>query len=127
MADIEDFMITLPKSERLITQRLYHIILNCDPRIRVKLSYGVPFFSINRRLCFIWPASAPQGPKDGKVSLGLCYGHLLSSHDGLLKMEGRTQVSVARFFTMREIIERTIEEIIMEAILVDRMKLKRKK
>ncbi|HRW98470.1 MAG TPA: DUF1801 domain-containing protein [Cyclobacteriaceae bacterium] len=126
MADVDEFIASLPQSERVITQRLRKIILESDPRITEKLSYGVPYFSIRRRICFVWPASAPNGPRDSKVSLGLCYGHLISDHDGRLQMDGRTQVSVARFSTLSEIDERKISEIVQEAILVDNMKLKRK-
>ncbi|MGE0587063.1 MAG: DUF1801 domain-containing protein [Cyclobacteriaceae bacterium] len=126
MADVDEFVASLPRSERVITQTLRNIIMDSDPRITEKLSYGVPYFSIRRRICFVWPASAPYGPRDGKVSLGLCYGYLISDHDGLLQMDGRTQVSVARFSALSEIDERKINEIMQEAILVDNMKLKRK-
>ena len=126
MANVDEFVASLPRSERVITQALRSIIMDSDPRIAEKLSYGVPYFSIRRRICFVWPASAPYGPKVGKVSLGMCFGYLISDHDKMLQMDGRMQVSVARFGSLSEIDERKINEIMQEAILVDNMKLKRK-
>jgi Domain of unknown function (DU1801) len=119
MTDIEEFLSNLPRNEQLVSRRLRSIILECDPRLDERLSYGVPYFFRRRRVCFIWPASAPYGTKDGKVSLGFCYGCLMSDGQGLLKMEGRTQVSIARFAHVAEINERTITELVLEALLVD--------
>lgn len=119
MQDISDFLATLPKSEQLITQKLHSIILGCDPRIWEKFSYGVPYFSKKRRIAFLWPASAPLGPKDGSVSFGLCYGNRLSNSQGLLKLDGRKQVAITRFAALSEIDQRVVEEIIQEALIVD--------
>lgn len=125
--DTDDFLASLPKAERLITSRLRALILDSDPGIQERFSYGVPYFFKRRRVAFIWPASAPQGPKDGLVSLGFCYGYLLSNEQGILKMEGRTQVAIVRFKTLDEIDEIIINEILQEALLVDGLQLSKKR
>jgi uncharacterized protein DUF1801 len=125
--DVNDFVINLPKEERVIVSRLRNLLFETEPRFREKLSYGVPYFSRNRRVCFIWPASAPLGPIDAKVSFGFCYANLLSNAQGILLKEGRKQVYIARFSSTNEIDEKLLLEIIQEALIVDDMHLKRKK
>jgi 3-polyprenyl-4-hydroxybenzoate decarboxylase len=72
-----------------------------------------------RRICFLWPASAPQGPTNAKVTIGFCYGNLLSNEQHVLLKEGRKQVYVMRFSSLSEIDEQILNQIIQEAILVD--------
>src|SRR5687768_7552647 len=98
MQDIEAFVDNLPKDEQVILKRLRGLILQTDPRIRETLSYGVPYFSRYRRLFFLWPASSvpcsdhrKQAPPPPKVTVGFCYGNLLSNVQGLLSAEGRKQ------------------------------------
>lgn len=123
---MEEFIIALPRAEQLIVRKLRKLILDSDPRIREQFSYGVPYYFNRRRVCFIWPSSAPQGPKGGIVSFGLCYGYLLSNAQGVLKMEGRTQVAVVPFKDVSEVKDQLINEILQEALLVDSLTLARK-
>lgn len=124
--DVHDFITNLPKEERIIVSRLRDLLFDIDPRFREKLSYGVPYFSRNRRVCFIWPASAPLGPINAKVSFGFCYANLFSNVQGILLKEGRKQVYVARFSSINEIDEKPLLEIIQEALIVDGMHLQKK-
>ena len=125
--DVNDFIINLPKEERIIVSRLRDLLFETEPRFREKLSYGVPYFSRNRRVCFIWPASAPLGPTNAKVSFGFCYANLLSNVQGLLLKEGRKQVYIARFSSINEIDEKLLLEIIQEALMVDDLHFQKKK
>jgi hypothetical protein len=124
--DVNDFIINLPKEERVIVSRLRDLLMETEPRFREKLSYGVPYFSRNRRVCFIWPASAPLGPTIAKVSFGFCYANLLSNAQGILLKEGRKQVHIARFSSINEIDEKLLLEIIQEALVVDDLQLQKK-
>jgi hypothetical protein len=124
--DVNEFIINLPKAERIVVSRLRDLLFETEPRFREKLSYGVPYFSRNRRVCFLWPASAPLGPTNAKVSFGFCYANLLSNAQGLLLKEGRKQVYIARFSSVNEIDEKLLLEIIHEALLVDDLLQKKK-
>jgi hypothetical protein len=126
--DWNEFTLALPKEERLIFQRLRNLVLETEPRLNETKSYGVPYYSRNKRICFIWPISAPDAPKaknqkdDGTlVSLGFCYGNLLANVQGLLLAEGRKQVYIVRLKTLNELalIEDQVMEIIREAVLLD--------
>jgi Domain of unknown function (DU1801) len=124
--DVNEFIINLPKAERIIVSRLRDLLFETEPRFREKLSYGVPYFSRNRRVCFLWPASAPLGPTNAKVSFGFCYANLLSNAQGLLLKEGRRQVYITRFSSVNEIDEKLLLEIIHEALLVDDLHFQKK-
>jgi len=126
MESVEDFILNLPSDERAMVSTLRTLLYDVDPRFREKLSYGVPYYSRNRRVCFIWPASAPQGPKMAKVSFGFCYGNMLSNEHNILLSEGRKQVYIVRFSSLKDIDERILQELILEAILVDDLQKKNK-
>lgn len=126
--DWSDFAQALPREERLIFHRLRALILETEPRLKEKISYGVPYFVRNRMICFIWPISAPNAPKaknqtwhDTIVSLGFCHGNQLSNLQGLLLSEGRKQVYIIRLRSLKELeqLERPIVEILQEAVILD--------
>jgi hypothetical protein len=124
MNAVPDLINDLPDDERTIAVRLRALILESEPRLQEKLSYGVPYFFHNRRVCFIWPASLiPAGYSkeliSTKVTLGLCYGNLLSNDQGLLEKGDRKQVYTLSFTSPNEINDQVIREIILEAVMVD--------
>jgi hypothetical protein len=125
MEDVDEFIAGLDPTERTIVTRLRKLILDTDPRLQEKLSYGVPYFFHNRRICFIWPASHFPCSEDKrkeypeKVQLGFCYGNLLSNEQGVLLAEGRKQVYLMKLTTPSEINDQIIREIVMEAVLID--------
>jgi uncharacterized protein YdhG (YjbR/CyaY superfamily) len=125
MNAVTDLIADLPDDERVIAARLRTLILESEPRLQEKLSYGVPYFFHNRRVCFIWPAScipvgySPKEPIHTKVTLGLCYGNLLSNDQGLLEKGDRKQVYTLGFTSAAEVNDQVIREIILEAVMVD--------
>jgi hypothetical protein len=125
MNEVTDLIADLPDDERIISERLRALILEAEPRLQERLSYGVPYFFHHRRVCFIWPASLipaaykPKEPSPKKVTLGLCYGNLLSNEQGLLEKGNRKQVYTIGFISSADINDQAIREIILEATLVD--------
>jgi uncharacterized protein YdhG (YjbR/CyaY superfamily) len=125
MEDVAEFIAGLDPGEKTIVNRLRNLILDTDPRLQEKLSYGVPYFFHNRRVCFIWPASHFPCSEDKrkeyteKVQLGFCYGNFLSNEQGMLLAEGRKQVYLMKFTSPSEINDQIIREIVMEAVMVD--------
>lgn len=125
MQNVEDFMDDLPADEQVIVKRLRNLILSAEPRVREKISYGVPYFSRHRRLFFIWPESAQPGLKKNssrgfpKVTLGFCYGNLLSDHHADLVRDSRKQVFTIGISKASDMDDRHLAEIIQEAVMVD--------
>lgn len=118
MPSIEAFIYDLPKQEQDMCIRLREVILRAAPGFEEMLSYGVPYYFRNRRVCCIWPASAKGGPKRG-VFLGFCRGNLLSNEQGIIEMGNRKRFGLIRYFDVKEIKEDVILEILQEAIMVD--------
>jgi uncharacterized protein YdhG (YjbR/CyaY superfamily) len=135
MEEVENLIAELPNDEKTIVKRLRSIILETEPRLQERLSYGVPYFFHHRRVCFLWPISLlPAGHKlkseeeNTKVTFGLCYGNLLSNEQGLLQLGNRKQVALIQYTSAKEINEQAVREIIQEAVLVDeQFKAKKKK
>ncbi len=118
---MDEFFQSLPKNEQVISRRLRTLILDADPGIREQFSYGVPYYFRKRRICFVWPQSSQYGPKDALVSLGFCYGHMLSNEQGVLLSEGRSQVYIIKYSSLNDINEPVINALLQEALMVDHL------
>jgi hypothetical protein len=125
---VDEAMLSLPKPELAMMKRLRALVQECLPQAveEPKYGLGVPYYSHYRQICFIWPSSYYWGPKkkesSGKpstVSLGFCYGNLMSNEDGVLKAEGRKQVYCMHFKSIDEIDDRQIRTLLYEAELLD--------
>lgn len=123
---VDDLLLGLPKDEQVIVKKLRTLILECLPKAEEKLSFGSPFYSRHKMICFIWPPSLQWGiqRKAGKhahkgVSLGFCQGHLMANEDGALLQEGRKQVYSLYFKNIKEIKEEQIRSLLFEADLID--------
>jgi len=114
----EDFYYDLPEHEKQIVDLLREIVLEAAPDIQEKISYNVPYYFMNSRVCYIWPASVRPGPKAGVV-FGLCRGQLLSNEQGLLELEGRKEIGTITFHSPAEVGRDAVREILYEAILLD--------
>lgn len=121
-------MLKLPPIELAMMKRLRAQVQECLPQAREEPKYGlgVPFYSHYRQICFIWPSSYYWGPKkkesSGKpsmVTLGFCYGNLMSNDDGALKADGRKQVYCMYFHSIEEINDRQIQALLYEAEMID--------
>jgi len=123
---VEEFLLTLPREEQVIVKRLRALVKECLPKATEKLNYGAPYYTHHKMICFIWPPSAYWGPKktsdklkDKGVSLGFCYGNLMSNDQGVLLAEGRKQVYVVYYKSLKEIDEQLIKSLLFEASLLD--------
>lgn len=131
---VDELILELPKQEQVIMKKLRSLVLECLPKATEKLSYGAPFYTRNRMICFIWPPSLYWSPKQkpGKhhykgVSFGFCYGNLMSNDRGVLLSEGRKQVYCMYFKSLEEIDEALIRSLLFEAELLDESFAKKRK
>lgn len=101
---VEEMLAFLPEDERRICMALRHTILDSLPGVREKLSYQVPFYSLKKNICFIWPASVLWGKNktyEG-VRIGFTHGHLLDDPDGYLTKGDRKYVSLKDYIQLSE-------------------------
>ncbi|MCK6618410.1 MAG: DUF1801 domain-containing protein [Cyclobacteriaceae bacterium] len=121
---VDEIITDLPIHEQVIVKRLRLLILECLPYAREKNNYGVPFYTRNRMICFIWPPSVYWGPKkqdyaNKGVTLGFCQGNLMANENNVLKAEGRKQVFCMYFKSPNDIDEKVIRSLLFEAGLID--------
>lgn len=115
-----EFWEYLPEDERLIVDVLRQIILNYLPSgFREKLSYNVPYFYGNRRVCLIWPGSVPWGGIREGVLLGFCQGNKMPDSENYLTHGTNKQVYYKIFHSVDEIDESAIAKLIKEAVEID--------
>lgn len=131
---LNELILELPKEEQVIVKKLRSLVLECLPKATEKLSYGAPFYTRNRMICFIWPPSIYWSPKqkpgkhhDKGVSFGFCYGNLMSNESGVLLSEGRKQVYCMYFKSLQEIDEVLIRSLLFEAEMLDESFARKKK
>jgi len=123
---VDEVIQSLPRNEQVIMKRLRALILECLPKAKEKLSYGAPFYTGHRMICFIWPPSIYWGPKQKRdkneekgVSLGFCQGNLMNNDEEVLLAEGRKQVYCVYFKSLKEINDEQIRALLYEAELLD--------
>jgi len=121
---VDEIILSLPRHEHIIVKRLRNLILEVLPKAIEKNSYGVPFYSRNRMICFIWPPSIYWGPKKSEygnkgVTLGFCQGNLFSNDDGVLLSEGRKKVYCMYFNSVKDIDENQLRALLYEAEMID--------
>jgi len=129
---VEEVIASLPRQEQLIVKRLRLLVLESLPKATEKISYGVPFYTHHRMICYIWPPSVYWGPtrytlESKGVTLGFCQGNKMGNEEGLLLQEGRKQVYCMYFRHVSEINDQQIRSLLYEADLVDESFAKAKK
>lgn len=134
--DIDHMISTLPRNEQALVKRLRALVAECIPKATEKAYYcmGIPFYTRNRLICFIWPPSLSWEPgvKDEKrkekgVTLGFNQGNLMANEDGALLAEGRKQVYVMYFKKLEDIDDHQIRALLFEAAMIDEQFAKKKK
>ncbi|MFV1884874.1 MAG: DUF1801 domain-containing protein [Balneola sp.] len=119
-SSVDDFLDYLPENELVVVEELRNLVYECIPDVKEKLSYNVPFYSRNKRICFIWPGSIPWGKvKMNGVQFGFSNGFLLSDHAQYLEKENRKQVYTKTFFSLEDINVEIMRDYLFEALELD--------
>ncbi len=115
-----EFWEYLPPEERITVDFLRQIVLEKMPGCKEKLSYNVPYYYGNRRICLIWPGSVPWGGFRSGVFFGFCYGYLLTDPENYLHHGTNKQVFYRIFHSPEEIDQLAISSLLDEAIELDK-------
>jgi hypothetical protein len=122
---VDEMILSLPTNELVIVKRLRDLVLECLPLAIEKPYYGlgIPYYSRHRQICYIFPSAALYGSEDEgrekSVTLGFCQGNRMSNENGVLKAEGRKQVRVMYFYSLRDINEDQVRALLFEASMID--------
>ncbi|TGK90157.1 DUF1801 domain-containing protein [Leptospira bourretii] len=117
MDKFETFYQSLTKNEFQIVSKLKEIV-SIFPSLKEKISYSVPYYFKNSRICFIWPASIKPGPKAG-VQFGFCNGYLINDKHNILEKENRKQVYCITYHHPNQINKSLLIEYLENAIAID--------
>ena len=119
--DIDEFLDFLPENELRIVTVLRKIVFDCMPMAIEGLAYNVPYYKLNKNICFIWPASVLWGKKQTYegVRFGFTNGYLLQDEIGFLDKGQRKQVYWKDFTHVKDIDIDLLKSYIFEAIIID--------
>lgn len=109
----------LPPEELAMVELLRELVLKELPGCREKLSFNVPFYHLQRAVCFIWPGSVPWGKTKPGVEFGLCQGHLLRNKEEYVHLGKRKRIAVRTFMNLTDIAPEKIRQLLQEAREVD--------
>ncbi len=127
--DIDEFLDYLPEEELRVVKVLRNLVLDCIPGCLEKLSYNVPYYSGNKQICFIWPASVLWGEKQTYegVRFGFNQGYLMKDEINFLNKGDRKQVYWRDFKTVKEIDIDILKAYLFEAAEIDNLNVKNKR
>jgi hypothetical protein len=92
----------------------FHHLFVDQVGLRLKMRYGIPFYDHVKWVCYLSPT------RDGGVEVGFTYGNRLSNVQGLLEVRGRKQVRSVTFYNLQEVPEKTLLEVLFEAVELSR-------
>jgi hypothetical protein len=118
---IDSFIDALPKEEKEVTIALRKIVLDVNPNFEEKFAYGVPYYYIKKRVCFIWPTSIPRSGFKTGVMFGISNGVILKKKFDVISCGTCKVVGWLRFHKLSEIKPKIIKEILLEAIVFQEM------
>ncbi len=117
---VDEFLEFLPENELHIVKYLREIVFDCIPMCSEKLSYNVPYYSRNSRICFIWPPSIPWGNTNmNGIQFGFCNGYLLDDEIKYLEKGTRKQVFWKEFSNIKEIDIYLLKSYIYDSVIID--------
>lgn len=115
MNPVQDFVLQREEPQRSLFL-YFDSLLMSYPGITAKISFGIPFYYRNSRICYLNPL------KNGGMELGFTRGNELSNEQGLLETKNRKQIRGISFLSVDDIPEAAVHEIINEALLLDEKK-----
>ncbi len=112
MSEVENFIFEKEDHQQEILQFLHDLMLSY-PEVTDKIRYRVPFYYRKSWICYLNPQ------KNGSIELVFLRGNELSNASGILNAKGRKQVAGIEIFNTKDIPLKALDEVILEALLLD--------
>lgn len=112
MTPTEAYIAELPENQGRIMQRLHGLLMSF-PMVTTKIKYKIPFYYRRKWLCYLNPI------KNEGVELCFLRGSELSNEQSILEETNRKIVRGISYYSVNGIDEKTLLEIINEAVLLD--------
>jgi hypothetical protein len=115
MSEVEDFIYQFEGNQQKVLL-YFHNLLTIELNLTEKIRFNIPFYYGGSWICYLNPV------KNNKIELGFVRGNELSNYSGILHNKGRKQVYGIEIEKVSDIPVIELNEIIMEAILLDETK-----
>jgi len=114
---IQNFILSLPNDQKEIFIKLREIVLEVYPSFEEKFAYGVPYYYLKKRVCFIWPTAIPRSGLSGGVILGFSNGVILKKKFDIISCGSNKVVGWIQYHNLKNIKAKVIKEILIEAVM----------
>ena len=114
MKPTEEYILKQPEPYQSILLHIISVVDRLVPKATLECKYGIPYFYLNKK-----PFSylAPNH-KNKFVDLGFAKGFQLKKNQKYLVSENRNTVKSLRYYSLKEINNKVLEEVIKEALLL---------
>lgn len=112
MTSIRDFILGLEGQQKVIITAL-DTLLTSQLDLQGRIRFKIPMYYRKSWVCYLNPI------KNNGVELAFMRGNELSNEQGLLEFRGRKQVAGIELFSLQDIPDQPLNELLQEALLLD--------
>ena len=107
---VDAYIDNLSDTQQVIAENVRRLLFDFVPEIQEKLSFKIPFYHYFGMFCYI--NAIPNG-----IDLGLCRGKDLTGEFPSLELRGRAIVASVSLYSVKDIKQKEVREIIIVAAL----------
>jgi len=111
MKPTEEYILKQPEFYQSILLHIISVVERVVPKATLEYKYGIPYFYLNKKpFCYLAPNHKKQF-----VDLGFAKGFQLKKNQEYLVSENRNTVKSLRYFDLKSIDNKILEEVLLEA------------
>lgn len=107
---VDEYIDNLSENQQAIAEQVRRLLFSMVPGIQEKLSFKIPFYHYFGMFCYL--NAIPNG-----IDLGFCRGKDLTGEFPSLELKGRAIVASVSLFSVKDIKQKEVREIIVAAAL----------
>lgn len=107
---VDDYIYDLLPEQQVIAEKVRRLLLTLVPGIQEKLSFKIPFYHYHGMFCYI--NAIPNG-----IDAGFCRGKDFAAVFEHLETKGRAIVATVALYSIKDIQQKELREIIIAAAL----------
>jgi uncharacterized protein YdhG (YjbR/CyaY superfamily) len=112
----EDFIESQDPEIRPLLWQINRTILNAHPKMKDKISFGIPMFSVKHEVCYFGIIKKKTG-----IEIGFHRGYQMSNEQGILEHKNRKYIHGITFKDLADFHKKELvfNEILQESIILD--------
>ena len=107
---VDAYIDNLSETQQAIAEGVRHLLCSLVPGIQEKFSFKIPFYHYFGMFCYL--NAIPNG-----IDLGFCRGKDLTGEFPYLELKGRAIVATVSLYSLKDIKQKEVREIIVAAAL----------